>query len=1232
MSPIKHSLARRGSTAWVTVLALVWMAAASAAELAGLPVKGSAGKPILLLELGKEPASLGTKDATTRIYAGEIAAHAGDNSVQTDRDEVASRHAGFGVWSVAFRFHVKPAPGDGPYTFWARWRQGGVPNVCVQTFEIWAGPDPSRLERRAVFRLKPRGWNYAWVAADHPMTFKTGDAVIEVRDSGSGDGAKIFDAFMLGPPEPTLPAAGTPESPVVLLELGQPPRAPSEKDPAIRVRLGKLTAQPGADSVSTVKDAVVVSHKGFGTWGATFQFDLKPAIAPGLYGFFARYKSGGEVSQARQSFTIKAGADPEVLATRGQFELTNTTPWEYQWVKGASTVALLPGDAVLQIENAGKADGAKVFDAFLLKPETLLGDWMSAQQAQARNRFLALTKLLPNADRQLYVLDGKGAAGQTLFRGLAADAVRPRYEELGVHYLIGPDAEAFARRLNLSGLPAAVVVDKDQTLLGALISPRSEAEVARFLADPGKAGIIPAAPRKSADGSKPLRDGVPDAWLVGGLQDGLAGVSIYGMDSETVLRPNPDQPYLGTQMMGGEMRTWRSAPAAANGLTVIEPAAGHSYGWSRGSGYGQLYLRVEQPTRAVLHLRQSGIRTAGWLDGRPLSFASDPNPPTDFPSPGSQAKRALQGLTTEGLVVTALPERAEGPQVATLELAPGWHSLLVKLAMQHDKGQSFFFAARFTDPADHPLDSIRTQLTDPTADLALNEVAGKLRPLVYADSPANLPQPGDPLRLRADMRWHPIQEERTLSAPLPRFRAKLRLRLVDYGGNEIAVREVAGLFPGEAVADFGEAPEAGYYAVYPSLHTPEGKLIMAYPADGFTVVLGGAAQKERLEKKKLWNNDYYAFADGDKGFHQDGGYFHWLERMGIYRSYGSYPGFEPKHRAQWELARQRGLVFFADTAGDSNWLNDKPEDGQKFIKTVAPFTRFFKASNEIDIRREASWRKLREPAHWVERAKREFEQVHRARSDGHYVGGSLVRPGDMTHDQNYAGGLGAGRWFTEVLKLGLDRYQDAWDVHAYPQNPPRFGGPIGNGEVEDERGVLAAYSSLGRKNTLPFWLGETGAKAAHGFTGRRWQAEQTAKMVAWANSRADYLGIAFCIAHEYDWGYGRLWDYSMGHKPGEAALYTAGALIDGLPYKAVDSSDAHVQAAYFGDTFMIWRTDDTVSDWSLQRDPSKSWVVVDVVGHAERLVVGRDGKATARISSSPLYVLSKADYQRLTRN
>jgi hypothetical protein len=811
---------------------------------------------------------------------------------------------------------------------------------------------------------------------------------------------------------------------------------------------------------------------------------------------------------------------------------------------------------------------------------------------------------------------------EILFRGLASDATRPSYEKLSVSYLLGPEAEALAHRMNLPELPAAVMTDNHFGILGVLVQPKNEQDVPKFLSHPGKVGKMPTPTAVVADTPKSLKSGVPQAWLVGGLQDGLSGVSIFGLDNETVLRPNPGQPYPSLQMMGGEMRVWRVAATQANGVADIEASTQHSYGWSRGSGYAQLYLHVDQPTQAQLHLQQSGIRSAGWMDGQPFKLIDDPNPPAGFPSSVEQLKTLLHSLTTEGLVSTALSDRSEAPQLAALNLSPGWHSLLVKLVMQHDQGQRFYFSGLFTDPSGQPLESIKTQLTDPGADLALNGIAAKLRPLIFVDAPANLPRPGDPLKVRVDMRWHSILEETSLPAPLPRFQAKLRLRLVDYGGNQIAEREMTGLFPGETEADFGKISEPGYYAVYPSLHTPEGKLIMNYAADGFSVVRGAAEQKHRLDKKKLWNNDYYALADGDRSFMQEGGYFAWLQRMGIYKSYGSYPGFDSQYRAIWERAKQLGLVLFADSSGDSVWLNDNLADGQNFINTAAAFTRFFKSTNEIDIRREPEWQKLRDPAHWVERAKWEYEQAHKLRSDAHYVGGSLVRPGDMK---------GSGLWFKQVLQQGLDRYQDAWDVHAYPQQAPRFSGPIGNGESEDERGVLAAYASLGRKNSLPFWLGETGAKAMHGLSGRRWQAEQVAKMIAWVNSRSDYLGLAFCIGHEYDLGYGRLWDYSMGHKPGEAAMYTASALIDGLPYKAFVAKDANIQAAYFGETFMIWRIDEVSGNWPLQLDPGESWVLVDVVGHIQKLPVDASGFANIPISASPVYVLAQSDYERLTR-
>jgi hypothetical protein len=1010
---------------------------------------------------------------------------------------------------------------------------------------------------------------------------------------------------------------------LVFLDLGKAPVFSAlEKSSTLHYQVGTAIAGPGAKSILTEKDEIQIFHEGFGNWGASFRFELNSAIAPGQYRLFARYKSGGEVSQVSQNFIVKVGANSNELATRSEFNLINNTPWQYQWLQASDPVTLLPGDRWLDITNIGKADRAKVFDAFLLQLETPLGDWMNKAQARTRNRFLALTQSVPNAKQHLYVLDGKGGKNDVLFDALATDAAKPGYQKLAVSYFVGEEAERLAEKLNIPALPAALITDDHFSILGILVKPGSKQDVIRFLADPSSAKLLqPSKFAGVATAPQRLKSGRPQAWLVGGLQDGLAGVSIFGLDNETVLRPNPDQPYLSLQMMGGEMRVWHDATTQANGVDDIEANTQHSYDWSRGSGYAHLYLDVDEPTKTLLHLQQSGIKTSGWLDGRPFELTDDPNPAAGFSAEGNQLKSPLKGLTKKDQKA-AMSNRREAPQLATLKLSPGWHSLLIKLMMQHDQNQRFFFASQFTDPAGKPLDSIKTQLVDPDADLALNSIAAKLRPLIFVDVPANLPHPDETINLRVDMRWHSILEETRLSEPVPRFQALLRLRLVDYNGNEVATQELQSLFPGQVKVSIGKIAEAGYYAVYLSLYTPEGRLIMNYPADGFSVVRGNAAQKNRLDKKKLWNNDYYALADGDKSFLQEDAYFSWLERMGIYKSYGSYPGFDQQYRAKWERAKQLGLVLFADSSGDSNWLNDNKADGQNFINTAAPFTRFFKSTNEIDTRSGPDWQKLRDPTHWVERTQWEYEQAHRQRSDAHYVGGSLVRSGDKEE---------AGQWFKQVLQFGLDRYQDAWDIHAYPQQAPNFGGPIGNSETEDERGILATYATLGKKNSLPFWLGETGAKAMHSSTGRRGQAEQVAKMIAWTNSRSDYSGLAFCIGHEYDLAYGRIWDYSMGHKPGEAAMYTAGALIDGLPYKTYATKDSHVQAAYFGETFMIWRTDGLKSVWRLKVGADKSWLLVDVVGHTQDLAIDASGSVNIPISSSPVYVLPRTVYEHLTR-
>jgi len=64
---------------------------------------------------------------------------------------------------------------------------------------------------------------------------------------------------------------------------------------------------------------------------------------------------------------------------------------------------------------------------------------------------------------------------------------------------------------------------------------------------------------------------------------------------------------------------------------------------------------------------------------------------------------------------------------------------------------------------------------------------------------------------------------------------------------------------------------------------------------------------------------------------------------------------------------------------------------------------------------------------------------------------------------------------------------------------------------------------------------------------------------------------------------------------------------------------------------MIWRTDEAVGNWRQQLVPGKSWVLVDVVGRIQDLTVDASGYADISVSASPVYVLSRAEYERLTR-
>ncbi len=161
-------------------------------------MKGTADKPLILLELGKQPASANDKSLTNvKIYPGDVSSHMGDDYVSVENDEIISGKKDFNEWIINFQFKLDPKLKAGDYTFFARWNQGGEAAACPQTFAVYAGPDASNLEERGSFKITfNTAWQYEWLTGG-ALKIKDTDAVVEIRNSGNGHDAKVFDSFAL---------------------------------------------------------------------------------------------------------------------------------------------------------------------------------------------------------------------------------------------------------------------------------------------------------------------------------------------------------------------------------------------------------------------------------------------------------------------------------------------------------------------------------------------------------------------------------------------------------------------------------------------------------------------------------------------------------------------------------------------------------------------------------------------------------------------------------------------------------------------------------------------------------------------------------------------------------------------------------------------------------------------------------------------------------------------------
>ncbi|MDR3708071.1 MAG: hypothetical protein P4L33_07205 [Capsulimonadaceae bacterium] len=947
----------------------------------------------------------------------------------------------------------------------------------------------------------------------------------------------------------------------------------------------------GASAVIPPSDSLSVAHAGYDSSRVSIRYALN-APAPGVYEIWTAFTLGGV---AEQEFHLSAGGSEATATERATWKQSNGVSWQLDWRKAGPQITIYPQDRALTIRESGMASGHKQIVAVVLSRVANLPGDMDEHDGTIRAEMESWRPA--QVSRRLYLLEGDKASTAARLCEEIHQQANSLQTVTSARVYQAAQARFIADKIGIAALPALIVMD-DAYGIRAICRPSDSSKriEAALQANTPLDVDVPKARAESGNGAELNADGSPNAWIVAGEWCGPSGLSLWGLDAEAETAPSLNDPCIALQFDTVIHTSWQSRTPGNDGIVVIDPAT-RDFVWSKGTAYACIYLKPERERDITLHLSQSGVETAGWINGQQLSFQRDASAAAT-PLPLGSSTTETVSTTDQGNRIHVRPAHPEGPVYARVPLNPGWNRLLVKLIMQNRDGEAFFFRARLTTHTGAPATSLRTSQVNTSEPSALHDEANRVQPIITTDAPFNLVYSGHPLRLRVSLKRLATANETAPVIPLISIRARLAVDIRDYDGKSIARRAATIVFPGIADFDMGAAPPTGYYSVHLSLTTPNGAQIAAYPPDGFSVIAGTAAQKARATAKKMATT-YYWMDDGRSSTL----YFPYMERMGFYRNVGGNPG--PCVDLYREASR-RGLHL----AGDL-WSFDSPDTVNDTVSKISPYVDSFKSFNEVDI--VPNVRGTAE--HWTAVTRAHYEAVKAASPKALVLSASLVRPA-------------ADSWFKDCLALGIDRYVDVWDVHCYPKNAPILEGSMSNSETETELGLLKCYAELGRGNDKPFWIGETGARSCHGADARRWQADMVAKMAACANSRRDFERIGFLIPWNYARAESSLGDIEAGHMPAEASYYTAGALIDGLPYSRLDLG-AGIQAARFGPTTMLWTTGAAQSA-VVHLDPAKRWLAVDVVGRVTLITVPASGDASVHVTSSPRYLLSETDYRSLT--
>ncbi len=967
---------------------------------------------------------------------------------------------------------------------------------------------------------------------------------------------------------------------------------------------GELLEHTADQALMDHSDMIVLRKEGHHQTNARFRFALGRPLTPGVYTVWTRFTQGGKDAQA---FTFRVHSGQNAAAEdRLSFKQTAES-WAMEWRQADKAFYLYPEDFSMDVLVEGGATKQKHLAGILLQRTGDLPSEVDLMKLKVMNAFDK-----EGSVQTLVVLGGDRDAQLPLYERLLADpALADTY---GLEIPDAAASTAMRADLGLSSEAWLISVRANQSIAGMWKAPYSKQLLAGlddFLKSPDASQELFkfAAQQVSKDVKVERTDeGRPSAWLVAGHWSGPAGISLWGLQAEQQIRPNPNDPVILKFFDPSERAVWSVEPLVKESYYDGEPTKGFT--WSKGSGYAHVYVYSDTDQALQLHVAHTGIATYGWCNGQVLGFENDGSRLAQKVEVSGPSDKKGVGRTDQGDIAHVERASSDDPKVAPIQLKQGWNRVLLKFVQQNQSGELFAFGTQFADDKGRPVE-LKTSVSNPEPSLISRAVAARILPTVYTNAPFNLVYPGDPLSLSVDLgstnyniSEYAGREVRSRNfkpalVPYYPFEGYLELKVYDYDGVEVMTRKEQASFPSVVEFDLGAAPETGYYSTSLTLYDAEDQLVTSYPPDGFSVIKGTAAQAARKDDKEMAVTYYFMRDEYESLF------FPYMQRIGILRNIGSHNG---PMLDMYRSAEEKGLILTADL-----WNHRDPALLERYVKETEPYVDTYKSYNEIDI--HPSTRGT--PERWVSIAKAHYEAAKKWDPSARVVGASFARPG-------------ADDWFLECLKLGLADYHEVWDVHCYPQKPPVLEGTMSNSPRETERGVLMSMEKAGMENDKPFWIGETGARCSHGLDARRWQADTVAKMTACSLSREDFEKIGFLVPWWYSRARGSVGDIEVGHMPGEAAYYTASALIDGFKdYKRYDLGE-DIQAARFGPTMMLWSTEQASTEVRFNLANDVSLVQVDVVGRVTDLSVAPDGEVVLEVTDSPIYVLSRKNYERLT--